>query len=157
MINLLRVDHRLLHGQVAFSWLKALNSDCVLIASDELMQDKIRFAALKMAKPSGVKLVIKNVQDAIQALNNGVTDKYNLFIVVESIEIAYQLVKNVEDLNYINLGGMKNGADRKQISKAVHVSTHDIELLEELRNEGVKMEVQLVPDDQAQDVFNLIK
>ena len=39
MIKLLRIDHRLLHGQVAFSWTKFLESDCILIASDNLMKD----------------------------------------------------------------------------------------------------------------------
>ena len=34
MIKCLRVDHRLLHGQVAFSWTSALGADCILIAND---------------------------------------------------------------------------------------------------------------------------
>ncbi|MDR0615379.1 MAG: PTS sugar transporter subunit IIB, partial [Synergistaceae bacterium] len=37
MIKLVRVDHRLIHGQVAFSWTKYLDADCVLLASDALM------------------------------------------------------------------------------------------------------------------------
>ena len=39
MIKLLRVDHRLLHGQVAFSWTSTLSADCILIASDTVMKD----------------------------------------------------------------------------------------------------------------------
>ena len=34
MIQLLRVDHRLLHGQVVFSWCSQLNPNCILIAND---------------------------------------------------------------------------------------------------------------------------
>ena len=65
MIKKLRVDHRLLHGQVAFSWTSALNVDCILIANDSVMKDELRKTTLKMAKPNGVKLVMKNIEDSI--------------------------------------------------------------------------------------------
>lgn len=50
MIKLTRIDHRLLHGQVAFSWTKFLDSDCILIANDELMKDELKMSAMRMAK-----------------------------------------------------------------------------------------------------------
>ena len=82
MILLTRVDFRLLHGQVAVSWTSGLGADCILIANDQAANDKLRKTTMKLAKPSGVKLVIKSIEDAVQALNSGVTDKYKLFIVV---------------------------------------------------------------------------
>ena len=39
MLKLLRVDHRLLHGQVAFSWTQNLGADCILIANDDVPQN----------------------------------------------------------------------------------------------------------------------
>ena len=60
MIKLLRVDHRLLHGQVAFSWKNAVEADCILIACDAVMKDDLRKTSIKLAKPSGVKLVIRS-------------------------------------------------------------------------------------------------
>ena len=78
MIKLLRVDHRLLHGQVAMAWTQSLDSDCILIANDAVVNDNIRKTTMKLAKPNGVKLVMKNIEDSIAALNAGVTDKYKL-------------------------------------------------------------------------------
>lgn len=49
MIKLLRVDHRLLHGQVAFSWTSTLSADCILIASDAVMKDDLRKMSIKLA------------------------------------------------------------------------------------------------------------
>ena len=40
MIRLCRVDHRLLHGQVAFSWTNAVGADCILVASDSVVMMK---------------------------------------------------------------------------------------------------------------------
>ena len=78
MIKLLRVDHRLLHGQVAMTWTQELDTNCILIACDAVVKDDVRKTTLKLARPAGVKLVIKSVDDSIEALRSGVTDKYRL-------------------------------------------------------------------------------
>ena len=49
MIQLLRVDHRLLHGQVAFSWVKNLQSNCILIANDKVVNDEVYKTTLKLS------------------------------------------------------------------------------------------------------------
>lgn len=93
MIVNVRVDHRLLHGQVAMAWNQVLGSDCILIANDSVPNDEIRKAGIKLAKPANTKLVIKNMDASVEALVSGVTDKYKLFIVVESIADVYKLCK----------------------------------------------------------------
>ena len=64
MIVLVRVDHRLLHGQVVFTWTKSISTDCILIASDAVVKDELRMTALRLSKPNGVKLVMKSI-DAV--------------------------------------------------------------------------------------------
>jgi fructoselysine and glucoselysine-specific PTS system IIB component len=147
MIKLLRVDHRLLHGQVAFSWTQELGVDCILIANDGVMRDDIRKTTIKLAKPQGIKLVIKNIDDSIKALKSGVTDKYKLFIVVESIEDAYKLVKNYPEIDHINLGGTKPAENTKKISKAINVTPNDEKLLNELVDAKCEVEIRQVPND----------
>lgn len=156
MIKLVRIDHRLLHGQVAFSWTKFLEADCILIASDTLMKDNLKMQAIRMAQPTGIKLVMKSIKDAIVAINSGVTDKYKLFVIVESVEAAYELTKGVNVIKKINVGGMKASEDRKQLAKAVFVSEDDIKMIKELNDIGVDLEVQLVPRDTEQNIMNLI-
>ena len=97
MIKLLRVDHRLLHGQVAMAWTQSLDSDCILIANDAVVNDNIRKTTMKLAKPNGVKLVMKNIEDSIAALNAGVTDKYKLFIVVEVLRMHIDWPKDMQE------------------------------------------------------------
>ena len=156
MIKLTRIDHRLLHGQVAFSWTKFLDSDCILIANDELMKDELKMSAMRMAKPTGVKLVMKSIDDSIKALNSGVTDKYKLFIIVASVDDAYRLCKAVDRIKTINVGGMKQREDRRQISKAVFISDEDEKMLRELNDQGIELEVRLVPGDTKQKVVDLL-
>lgn len=147
MLKLLRVDHRMLHGQVAFSWTNNIDADCILIANDGVAGDELRKTTMKLAKPQGVKLVIKNVADSITALNSGVTDKYKLFIVVESVEDAYKLTKNVSFIKSINLGGVKSKEGTRNISKAVNLLPEEEEMLKELDKAGIEIEIRQLPTD----------
>lgn len=156
MILLTRVDHRLLHGQVAFSWTQNLGADCILIANNDVPQNDVRKTTIKLAKPQGVKLVIKNIEDSIAALKSGVTDKYKLFIVVESVEDAYQLAKAYPEIKEINLGGVKAKEGTKNIGKAVNVTSEEETLLKKLNEQGVKVEIRQVPSDKKVDITEVL-
>lgn len=156
MIKLVRVDHRLIHGQVAFAWTKSIATDCILIASDALLNDPLKMSVMKLAKPADVKLVMKNIADSITALNSDITDKYHLMVLCESIADVYQLAINVPMIKTINLGGTKSGADRRQIAKAVHVSDQDQRLLNDLSVRGINVYAQLVPDDAEININKLL-
>lgn len=157
MIKLLRVDHRLLHGQVAFSWTQFLGVDCILISNDSLMTDELRKTTIKLAKPQGVKVVMKNIEDSINAINSGVTDKYKLFVVVESIEDAEKLIKGTDKLKVLNLGGIKAREGTRNISKAINVTPQEEETLKELINLGVEVEIRQIPNDQKIMAKSVIK
>ena len=81
MIKLLRVDYRLVHGQVAISWSRHIGADCILVANDEVAKDEMRQSMLRLSKPQGMKLVIKSIEDSVKSIKSGVTDKYKMFIV----------------------------------------------------------------------------
>ena len=150
MITLLRVDHRLLHGQVAFSWTQYVGADCILIANDNVPEDELRKTTIKLAKPPSVKLVIKNINDAIESIKSGVTETYHLFIVVESVNDAWRIASAVEGIKSINLGGIKAKAGSKNISKAINLLPEEIEQLQQLVGKGVEVEIRQVPNDRKQ-------
>lgn len=156
MIKLLRVDHRLLHGQVAFSWTNALGVDCILIANDDVVNDEIYKTTLKLAKPQGVKLVIKNIKDSINSIKSGVTDKYKLFIVVSSIEDAYKLATSIEEIKSVNLGGVKAKEGTRAISQTVNVLPNEEDLLRKLVDSNVEVEIRQVPTDKKIVVKDVI-
>ena len=147
----LRVDHRLLHGQVAFSWTSALGADCILIANTAVTKDNL----IKMAKPAGTKLVIKNIEDSIKALNSGVTDKYKLFVIVESVKDAYELMTKA-DIHSVTLGGTKATNETKNISKAVNLTDEEISLVKELIERGDEVEIRMVPADKKMLAKNVL-
>ena len=146
MIKLVRVDHRLLHGQVAFSWTNGVGADCILVASDMVVNDEVWKTTLRLGKPSGVKLVMKNMEDSIKAINSGVTDKYKLIIVVQSIEEAKQLADGCPTITSINLGNTKESKTTTQISKQIFLEEEEKKILKELMDRGVECEIRALAD-----------
>ena len=119
MIQLLRVDHRLLHGQVAVSWVQGLGSDCIFCVGDKVANDPVWKTTLKMGKPANVKLVIKDMEHAIEAINSGVTDKYKMIICVASIAEAKQLVDGCPQITSINLGNTKSKDEQRPDARKI--------------------------------------
>ncbi|MDO4501047.1 MAG: PTS sugar transporter subunit IIB [Erysipelotrichaceae bacterium] len=156
MIKLCRVDHRLLHGQVAFTWCNAVSADCILIASDEAASDEIRMTTMRLAKPAGVKLVIKNIEDSIKAINSGVTDKYDLLIVTGSVKDVYDIASSCSDrIKSINLGGtMKKDDVVKSFEPAVHLNGDELDLLKKLVDDGFEIEVRQTAKDKKLVITN---
>lgn len=157
MIKLLRVDHRLLHGQVAFSWTNGVGADCILVASDSVVHDDVWKTTLKLGKPAGVKLVIKNIADSISAINSGVTDKYKLIIVVQTIADAKRLSDGCESIKSINLGNTKESKTTTTLSKQVFVTEEEKDILKELMGKGIEVEIRALVDDTKIDVQKVLK
>lgn len=132
MIKLLRVDHRLLHGQVVYSWCSQIKPNCILVANDEVVENEIRKAALRLAKPNETKLVFKSINDSVTAINEGKTDKYDLMIVVNNIEDAVKLAEQCPQVSSINLGGTKANELTHAISNMVNVTTEEELLLKKI-------------------------
>ena len=148
MIKLLRVDHRLLHGQVAMAWTQSLDSDCILIANDAVVNDNIRKTTMKLAKPNGVKLVMKNIEDSIAALNAGVTDKYKLFIICETVEIAKAIIEATGEKT-LNIGNIAYHENAKLYGRSAYMDAAELALVKEMVDDGVDVFIQMIPADKV--------
>ena len=84
MIKLLRIDDRLLHGQVAFSWTKVLSIESIIIVNDEVVKDEITKMTLGIAKPRGTTLVVKGVEDGIAISNQYIVSFKNRRITLQA-------------------------------------------------------------------------
>ncbi|EAC9500539.1 PTS mannose/fructose/sorbose transporter subunit IIB, partial [Listeria monocytogenes] len=90
------------------------------------------------------------------ALQSGVTDKYKLFIVVDSIKDAYKLAENCPEIDKINLGGIKAKEGSKNIGKAVNVLPAEEELLRKMVAKGIAVDIRQVPSDKKVAVEDVL-
>lgn len=152
MIKLVRVDHRLVHGQVAVSWFNSLDVNTIFVVNDDVAKDDFRKSAIRLAKPENSKLVMKSVDDSVKAINSGVTDKYKMLIVVESVDDAVKLIKGTGDkIKGLNMGGTKPRENTKNYSKTINLTPEEVEQLTDLQQNGVEVWIQQIPNDEKQE------
>jgi PTS system mannose-specific IIB component/fructoselysine and glucoselysine-specific PTS system IIB component len=156
MIKLTRIDDRLVHGQVAFTWTPALGADCLLIANDKVAKDEFMKMTLGLAKPAGTKLLIKSVKDAAVFLNDEKSKNAKVLILINSVKDAAALAAEVAEITTINFGGLRSKEGSKLISKAIAVNDDDITIIHEMLAKGLELEVRQVPTDNKQLVASLI-
>lgn len=156
MIQLLRVDHRLLHGQVAVSWVQGLQANCIFCVGDHVANDPVWKTTLKLGKPAGCKLVIKDMEHAIEAINSGVTDKYHMIICVQTIAEAKQLADGCPAITSINLGNTKASDTTRQVSRQIFLEPEEEQALRELVDRGVEVEIRPLVDDPKVDVMSVL-
>lgn len=157
MVSLMRIDERLLHGQVAVTWVSNVNATSILIANDEVMENEMAKMALKMAKPSDMKLAIRSVDDGAALLNDPRSEKINIFVIVKTIQDAVRLCKQTNAVKKVNIGGIKKKEGSKLIAAAVHVNDQDIEDLKVLGSLVDSVEFRMVPSDSAKTLEEVLK
>ena len=158
MVIILRVDDRLLHGQDAFSWLNFLGPDAIVIANDGVLTNEIQKAAIKMAKPTGVKMSIRSLKGGIDLINDERVRDLKLFVVVRTTEDALTLINNVnEHISLVNIGGLSNRTKgNNKLVKGVYLSDQDIINVKEIMKKVDKVDVRIVQTDSNKNISTLI-
>lgn len=151
-----RVDDRLIHGQVATSWIRGQNIQVVVLVDDKIAANKTQISILKVSAPAGVKLYVQSVDKFVEKYNQGILDSYRVMLVFENAHTPLELVKKGIDLKSVNLGGMRFKEGRRQISKALSVSEDEERVIRELNNLGVEVEHRQLVSDQKVDVLTLL-
>ena len=157
MVELLRVDDRLLHGQVAYAWCKNLTVNLIVIANDEVTKDQAAKNAFALSKPAGVNLVISTVEKTIAFLNSAKGQKYSVLVLVKNMADAAALAKGCEDINAINVGDIREHGDSHRYTNAVCLDATDEEVVKSLAADGVSVYAQQVPADGKTDLAAMIK
>lgn len=145
MIVKLRIDDRLLHGQVAYSWRSALSYDAIVIASDAAAGDAMRKSAMKMCCPDGVKMAVRTISEAAELLANEKLRTMKVFVVTGSPKDANRLLELLEEKPVVNLGGMQKDSGKQLLCPAVYVGAEDMEMLDTILQKGYTIEIQEVP------------
>ncbi|HEX9511167.1 MAG TPA: PTS sugar transporter subunit IIB [Puia sp.] len=156
MIKLTRIDDRLLHGQVAFTWTPSLGIDCLLIANDKTAKDSFLKLTFGLAKPPGAQLQIKSLAETVSFLQQEKSTHLKILLLVTSIKDASFLSEALPEIKSINFGGIRGKEGSRLISKAVAITEEDIPLIRELLGKGIELEARQVPTDPKQLIENLI-
>lgn len=159
MIKTLRIDERLIHGQVAVTWCSALNIDRIIVANDAAATDEISAMSLKMAAPQTVKVAVKSVKEAIALLQDPRIERYNILLLVNNPKDALMLVQSVNDIPFVNVGNFGMISDkvgREMLATSLAVTKEERELLKAITAALPNSTYQMTPTLPPQNLEKLL-
>jgi len=156
-VVLVRIDDRLIHGQVVENWMKFLKIDHVVVVNDFVASDRMQKSLFSMAVSDHAKISILTITQAKEAILNGQFERDRAMILLVSPQDVLSLIDKGVRIKEVNVGGMHYSSDKKQILKAISVSKEDIQAFRELDRLGVHLEARMVPDDEKIDIMEIIK
>ncbi|MCO6532142.1 MAG: PTS sugar transporter subunit IIB [Lactobacillus sp.] len=159
MLKLVRVDERLLHGQVAIGWTSNSGANTILVANDEAQKDQVKAMALNLAKPTGVKLYIRGVEESGEIVEKfAAAKKAQVLVLVRTIQDALKLIKGANGtIQELNVGGLKYEQGKRKLNDYVAVSDQDISDLKAIQKMGVELDFRMLPRDKKISLSDLLK
>jgi len=141
-----RIDDRLLHGQVVISWIPYLKADEVVIADDEYANDEFMIELIKSSGPEGVKVHVKTIDKTAAFLSDDNQSK--ILVLLRSIEGIKKLIKKTK-ISSINIGGVGAAQGRKRYYNSIHLSDDELNILKDIANDNIYVEIRILPKDKA--------
>ncbi|WP_333813818.1 PTS mannose/fructose/sorbose transporter subunit IIAB [Muricomes intestini] len=144
----LRLDERLIHGQVAAYWTRTLRVTRIMVVDDEVVKDEVGKSALRAAVPAGINLSVLTAQNAAKRLNEGVYSQERVFLIVSRPDTITKLLENGVKVKEVNIGNLGQKEGRKQIKKSVFCTEKELQTILSIEKSGVAVYAQMVPNDE---------
>lgn len=144
-IGLVRVDSRLLHGQVVTRWIGKVEATEVLIFDDELAKDDFMIEVFQMAAPGGVKLIVKSVDEMPEFIANKNLKKS--IILFKNISMLEKAINLGVEMPSIQIGGIGGGPGRVVVFKNITLTKEEYDKLINFEKNNCKIYLQTVPEE----------
>lgn len=154
-IKWIRIDDRLIHGQVATSWLRHVNADQIICISDSAVNNPVQIQVLKMAAPD-LKVHVFGVDQFIEIYNKNPI-KRSTFLISESLDDLWKLKEGGVDVEYVNFGGQRSREDRTSYSHDLSFTLGEEAALEKFNEANIKVEYQIAAFDAPTDLNTVLQ
>lgn len=152
-IAIVRVDSRLIHGQVLSSWVRAVNANRIIIVDDDLAKDPFIVSIYKMSTPPGTTLDILETREAAEHYTNDSFGEGVIIVLFKTLSQVQRAYKAGFRFNELQLAGMGSGPERKLVFRTVSVSDKGAKTLKQLHEDGVWIYFQSLPEEPRVDAM----
>lgn len=146
MIVQLRLDERLIHGQITTAWSKFLTLNAIVVANDKLFYNDLAKKTLMMSAPAGIKVTVRTVEGTISLLSDPRSEKMRILVIVDNPKDALTLAEAL-DIKEVNCGNYvkKKSEDKVEIAPTLRADPEDLEVFRQLAKSDRHVFCQLIP------------
>jgi PTS system mannose-specific IIB component len=156
-IELVRIDDRLVHGQIVQGWLKVIDINKIVVVSDIVANDAMQQMLLMMAVPSSIELEIKTIAGAVASAKEGRYGKCKTMFLFSNPFDVLETIEGGVDIKSVNVGGMHFSNGKKQLLCNLSVDDRDVEALAKIHRKGIEIEGRVLPADDRIDIYPVIE
>ncbi|QIL45753.1 PTS mannose transporter subunit IIAB [Vagococcus coleopterorum] len=156
-IGLARVDSRLLHGQVATGWTKAILPNRIIVVSDAVANDNMRKKLIEQAAPPGVKANVIPIQKMVEISKDPRFGNTRALLLFETPQDVLKAIEGGVEIDEVNIGSMAHTTGKVAVNKVLSMGQEDVETFDALAEKGIKFDVRKVPNDSKANMTDIIK
>ena len=142
-----RIDNRLVHGQIIESWLPFTDAHNIVVATDDLAQDELRQQIMSIAIPLGVDISFVKVEMIGSYMSGRKLMDKDVLVLFSSCLDARRAFDAGLGFGTLNLGNLHYGPGKKQVCQHVALSKEDEGCLSFLQGRGVHLDYRCIPSD----------
>ncbi len=157
MIILARIDDRLIHGQVIEGWVNFLKATCILVADDKVAANPLQRSIMEISVPERLKVIIGKVEEICEKVRSSSLDSERAILLFSNPVDVVRCLKAGLSFPKINLGGLHFVPGKRKIMDVLAVDDADLEALQDILRQGVKVEIQTVPTEKPQPLEKAFK
>jgi mannose/fructose/N-acetylgalactosamine-specific phosphotransferase system component IIB len=154
--ELVRIDDRLIHGQVTVAWGSRLNPDRLLLVNDEVAACDWRCELYSEPDAFGVEITILSVDDFAEALERNTWEGERVFVIVETPGDLLRLIGAGLRVPVANVGGMHHAEGKRELLPYVFVDDDDVDAMKAVIDSGTRLEARDVPQATPVDMAELL-
>lgn len=154
---LVRIDSRLLHGQVATAWTKAVQPTRIIVVSDAVSKDELRKKLIEQAAPPGVKANVIPIAKMIEVAKDPRFGNTKALLLFENPQDVVRAIEGGVDIKEVNVGSMAHSVGKVLVNKVLSMDAKDVEAFETMKKAGVKFDVRKVPNDNKENMDALLQ
>lgn len=148
----IRLDERLIHGQVIAGAVKFYRIKKILIVSKNVKNDEVRKRLMSLAVPFEIELDIMDATDFLQVYNDFQDDQHILVLFEDLNELIYFL-KNSGYRGEIYLANYHSKEVSIRLRPTLTLSEEEYKELARLSEAGVKFMYKLTPQHRDETLF----
>ncbi|REG10581.1 PTS system mannose/fructose/N-acetylgalactosamine-transporter subunit IIB [Pelolinea submarina] len=162
MVKLLRLDERLIHGQIAIKWSRNLGVNRILVLNDEAAKNDLIKKSLLMAAPQTLKVAITSMDEGIDMLNDPRGESLSILVLVKTPKDVLEILQRVEGIKKVNIGNYGRVASRigmdprKTYRNNLYLYDSEASVLKQILETGVECVYQTTPEDNPESINKII-
>lgn len=155
-ITVIRIDDRLIHGQIITKWITEAQAQQILVVDDRSAADPMLKMILGLAVPSGIHLEVLSMSQALALINNDPSTIRTLMIIrtpqamLEFIQAGFDAKEHEIILGNMSFDEKKAGI--RHVLDYLYVNDQDIETLQALAASCAKITIKAVPEERGKEI-----